>query len=295
MTHQRLRAIHTFSIVARDPASGDVGVAVASRFLAVGMAVPFARAEVGAVATQSYANLSYGPNGLAMMAEGLPAQDALDRLIAEDEGRDQRQVGIVDANGLAVSYTGAGCHDWAGGRTGEGYACQGNILTGGETLDAMAETFESARGELPDRLHTALSAGDTVGGDKRGKQSAALLVMRKGAGYGGFDDTLVNLRVDDCPEPLPELGRLLDLHHLYFGVTPDAQKVAIDEALARELQVMMTRLGYYDGAVDGSWDEATQTAFRAFVGTENFEERVDVPGRAIDPPALDYIRDRFGS
>ncbi len=294
MTHQRLRAIHTFSIVARDPASGDVGVAVASRFLAVGMAVPFARAEVGAVATQSYANLSYGPNGLAMMAEGLPAQDALDRLIAEDEGRDQRQVGIVDANGLAVSYTGAGCHDWAGGRTGEGYACQGNILTGGETLDAMAETFESARGELPDRLHTALSAGDTVGGDKRGKQSAALLVMRKGAGYGGFDDTLVNLRVDDCPEPLPELGRLLDLHHLYFGVTPDAQKVAIDEALARELQVMMTRLGYYDGAVDGSWDEATQTAFRAFVGTENFEERVDVLGRAIDPPALDYIRDRFG-
>ncbi len=294
MTHQRLRAIHTFSIVARDPASGDVGVAVASRFLAVGMAVPFARAEVGAVATQSYANLSYGPNGLAMMAEGLPAQDALDRLIAEDEGRDQRQVGIVDANGLAVSYTGAGCHDWAGGRTGEGYACQGNILTGGETLDAMAETFESARGELPDRLHTALSAGDTVGGDKRGKQSAALLVMRKGAGYGGFDDTLVNLRVDDCPEPLPELGRLLDLHHLYFGVTPDAQKVAIDEALAREHQVKMARLGYYDGAVDGSWDEATQTAFRAFVGTENFEERVDVPGRAIDPPALDYIRDRFG-
>ncbi len=147
---------------------------------------------------------------------------------------------------------------------------------------------------MPDRLHTALSAGDTVGGDKRGKQSAALLVMRKGAGYGGFDDTLVNLRVDDCPEPLPELGRLLDLHHLYFGVTPDAQKVAIDEALARELQVMMNQLGYYDGAVDGSWDEATQTAFRAFVGTENFEERVDVPGRAIDPPALDYIRDRFG-
>lgn len=295
MARQRQRAINTYSIVARDPATGDVGVAVASKFLAVGMAVPFARADVGAVATQSYANLSYGPNGLAMMAEGGSAQEALDRLIADDADRDQRQVGIVDGNGLAVSYTGAGCHDWAGGRTGEGYACQGNILTGGNTLDAMAETFESHIGELPDRLYAALNAGDTIGGDKRGKQSAALLVMRKGAGYGGYDDTLVNLRIDDCPEPLPELGRLLGLHHLYFGVTSAADKISIDEALAREFQTMIGRLGYYDGAIDGNWDDATQTAFRAFVGTENFEERVDVPGRTIDPPALDYIRKQFAS
>ena len=295
MNRPRPRAIHTFSIVARDPANGDVGVAVASKFLAVGMAVPFARAGVGAVATQSFANLSYGPNGLDMMAEGLSAQEALDRLVAADEGRDQRQVGVVDAQGLAVSYTGSGCYDWAGGRTGEGYACQGNILTGGDTLDAMAETFESAGGALPDRLHAALDAGDTVGGDKRGKQAAALLVMRKGAGYGGFDDTLVNLRVDDCPEPLPELGRLLALHDLYFGITPAGEKIAIDEALAGELQAMMTRLGYYGGAASGAWDEATQTAFRAFVGTENFEERVDIPGRTIDPTALDYIREHFGA
>ena len=295
MTGQRPRAIHTFSIVARDPANGDVGVAVASKFLAVGTAVPFAEAEVGAVATQSYANLGYGPNGLAMMAGGLSARETLDRLVAEDEGRDQRQVGVVDANGLAVSYTGAGCHDWAGGRTGEGYACQGNILTGGDTLDAMAETFESARGELPARLQLALSAGDTIGGDKRGKQAAALLVMRTGAGYGGFDDTLVNLRVDDCPEPLPELGRLLALHQLYFGSTPADEKIAIDEGLAGELQAMMTRLGYYQGAANGNWDAATQTAFRAFIGTENFEERVDIPGRVIDPPALAYIRENFGA
>ena len=295
MTGSHRRVIHTFSIVARDPANGDVGVAVASKFLAVGMAVPFAQAEVGAVATQSYANLSYGPNGLAMMAGGLSARKALDRLVAEDEGRDQRQVGVVDANGLAVSYTGAGCHDWAGGRTGEGYACQGNILTGGDTLDAMAETFEGARGELPARLHLALSAGDTIGGDKRGKQAAALLVMRTGAGYGGFDDTLVNLRVDDCPEPLPELGRLLALHQLYFGSTPADEKIAIDEGLAGELQAMMTRLGYYQGAANGNWDAATQTAFRAFIGTENFEERVDIPGRVIDRPALAYIRENFGA
>lgn len=295
MTRQRPRVIHTFSIVARDPANGDVGVAVASKFLAVGTAVPFAQAEVGAVATQSYANLSYGPNGLAMMADGQSARQTLDRLVAEDEGRDQRQVGIVDAGGLAVSYTGAGCHDWAGGRTGEGYACQGNILTGGDTLDAMAETFEGAHGELPARLHLALAAGDTIGGDKRGKQAAALLVMRKGAGYGGFDDTLVNLRVDDCPAPLPELGRLLALHQLYFGTTPADQKIAIDEALAGELQAMMTRLGYYQGPASGDWDEATRNAFRAFIGTENFEERVDIAGRTVDPPALDYMRERFGS
>ena len=294
MTIGRLRCLNTFSIVARDPANGDVGIAVASKFLAVGMAVPFAQADVGAVATQSYANTSYGPRGLAMMAGGLSAQEALDRLVAEDEGRGQRQAGVVDANGLAASFTGKGCYDWAGGRTGEGYACQGNVLTGGNTIDAMADTFEGAGGALPGRLFAALAAGDTVGGDKRGKQSAALLVKRRGAGYGGFDDTLVNLRVDDCPEPLPELGRLFALHDLYFGSTPAAEKIPIDAALAAELQEIMARRGHYGGAVDGAWDDATQAAFHAFVGTENFEERVDIPGGAVDPPALDFIREHFG-
>jgi len=295
MTRRRSPVIHTFSIVARDPATGDLGVAVASKFLAVGMVVPFVRAEIGAVATQAFANPSYGPNGLAMMAEGLSAREALRRLLAEDEDRDQRQVGMVDANGMAASHSGADCPDWAGGRCGEGFACQGNILTGGETLDAMAETFVGATGALPDRLFAALAAGDTAGGDRRGKQSAALLVGRKGAGYGGHDDTLVDLRVDDAPEPLPELGRLLGLHRLYFGVTPAAEKVAIDTALAREFQAMMNRLGYYDGAIDGGWNDATRSAFRTFIGIENFEERVDIPGRAIDPPALDDLRKRFGA
>ena len=295
MSQRRPRVIHTFSIVARDPVNGDVGVGVASKSLAVGMAIPYAQAGVGAVATQCYTNMSYGPKGLAMMADGLSAQDALDRLVGADEGRERRQVGMVDAGGLAVSYSGTDCDDWAGGRTGEGYACQGNVLVGGAVLDAMAETFENAKGALPDRLHAALSAGEAAGGEKYGRQSAALLVMRKQAGDGGFDDTLVNLRVDDCSEPLPELGRLLELYHLYFGVTPETEKVAIDEAVARELQAMMNRLGFYHGALDGGWGEATRTAFQTFVGAESFDERVDIPGRTIDPPALDYLRRQFGA
>ncbi len=295
MTHRRPRAFHTVSIVARDPANGDVGVAVASKSLAVGAAVPYARAGVGAVATQCYTNMRYGPDGLAMMADGQSAQGALDGLIARDDGRDRRQAGMVDAHGLAASYTGVNCDEWAGGRTGEGYACQGNVLIGAETLGAMAETFESAKGDLSDRLYRALSAGDAAGGEKYGKQSSALLVMREGAGYGGFDDALVNLRVDDCPEPLAELGRLLDLHHLYFDITPEAEKLAIDEPMVREFQAMMRRLGFYRGEADGNWDAATQAALHKFVGAENFEERIDVTGRTIDPPALDYLRDRFGS
>lgn len=288
------RVINTFSIVARDPANGDVGVAVASKFLAVGSAVPWAEAEVGAVATQSYANTSCGPRGLAMMKAGLSATEALERLIAEDEGRDQRQLGVVDVQGRAAAYTGKGCYGWAGHLLREGVACQGNILTGPETLDAMVEAFECISGQLSDRLSAALKAGDEAGGDRRGKQAAALLVMRKGAGYGGFNDVLVDVRVDDHLEPVPELGRLLDLHHLYFGTTPPEEKVRIDEALVREFQERMRRFGYYDGAMSGAWDEATQSAFRAFVGNENFEERVDIPGRTIDPPALDFIRKTFG-
>lgn len=203
--------VATFSIVARDAVSGDLGIAVESRFLAVGAVVPWARAGVGAVATQSYANTTYGPLALEAMAGGASAQQALDALVAGDAGAAQRQVGIVDASGAAATYTGDACLPWAGGRTGDGYAVQGNILAGPEVVDAMATAFEASSGDLASRLVQALVAGQAAGGDARGRQSAALLVVREDAGYGGFNDRYIDLRVDDHPQPIVELRRLLAL------------------------------------------------------------------------------------
>src|SRR3954471_15672703 len=205
----------TFSIVAT--ADGQWGVAVASKFLAVGAAVPAAEWGVGAVATQSFANLAYRPDGLRMLREGRSAQETLDALTAPDELREQRQAGIVDRDGRAATWTGSECHPWAGGRTGDGWAAQGNILTGPEVVDALAEAFETSTGPLSRRLADALLAGDRAGGDRRGRQSAVLLVVSEGGGYGGGSDVLVDLRVDDHPDPVTELQRLLDLHTLYFG------------------------------------------------------------------------------
>ncbi|MEN3001107.1 MAG: DUF1028 domain-containing protein [Armatimonadota bacterium] len=199
----------TFSIVAYDPATGDLGVAVASKFLAVGSVVPFARAGVGVIATQAFANTTYGPRGLELLQRGLSPEAVIRRLTREDPQREQRQVGIVDAKGRAATYTGKSCIRWAGGITGKSFAAQGNILTGEAVVKAMADAFQQARGELAQRLLDALEAGEKAGGDARGKQSAALLVVRKGGGYAGFDDRYIDLRVDDHKDPIPELRRLL--------------------------------------------------------------------------------------
>lgn len=280
----------TFSIVARDPDNGDLGVAVASKFLAVGAAVPWAKAGVGAIATQSYVNTSYGPRGLSSIEEGHSPEETVERLIIEDEGRDSRQVGLVGSLGRPAAYTGAECYDWAGHLVRSHYTCQGNILTGPETLEAMAGQFQEAQGELADRLVAALTAGDQAGGDRRGKQSAAVLVVRKGGGYGGFNDIYVDLRVDDHPDPVPELARLLRLHRLFLGASKAEEKIPIDASLVRELQAVIKALGYYQGDINSHWDEPTRRALLEFVGRENLEERVDFANRTIDPPALDYIR-----
>ncbi len=246
--------IATFSIVARDPNTGELAIAVQSKFLAVGSAVPWAKANVGAVATQAWANVSYGPRGLELLEQGLSAQEAVDRLISEDEGREHRQLGIVDSKGNAAAYTGEKCMHWAGHRVGAGYTCQGNILVSESTVDAMAETYEQS-GHLPhlvDRVLTALAAAQHAGGDSRGKQSAAVYVVRENGGYGGYNDRLVDLRVDDHPEPIEELQRLLALHRqIWLGPTPPERYLLDSPDKVRLLQSLLRELGVFDGAVSG--------------------------------------------
>jgi uncharacterized Ntn-hydrolase superfamily protein len=282
--------ITTFSIVAADLATGDLGIAVASKFLACGAVVPWASAGAGAVATQSFANTAYGPDGIRMMRGGLSARDALAKLLADDADRDLRQVGLVDARGGAAAHTGPGCHAWAGHHVGEGFACQGNILVGQETVDAMAAAFRASKGELSDRLVTALTAGEKAGGDKRGKQASAVYVVRPKGGYGGMNDVLVDLRVDDHPKPVGELRRLLELRNLYFGTSPAAEKLKIEGAVLVDLKRVMISRGFYRGDASGAWDEAIEKALDAFIASENFEERVDLKARTIDAPVLAYMR-----
>ena len=281
----------TFSIVARqesDTLPPEWGVAVASKFLAVGAAVPWARAGAGAVATQALANLAYGPDGLALLAQGLSADEVVTALTGADDGRDDRQVGVVDATGQAATFTGTRCLDWAGGRTGEGYCCQGNILTGPEVVDDMALAFERANGDLATRLLDALAAGDQAGGDSRGRQGAALLVVREGGGYGGGSDVAVDLRVDDHPAPVDELRRLLSLHELYFP-RPDALTfVEVDGPLAAELRRLLSARGYRAG-VSGEWGPELRDALFAYVGTENLEERW-YEGPRVEQRVLEHLR-----
>ncbi len=288
--------LSTFSIVAYDPGEQSWGVAVASKFPAVGAVVSWARAGAGAVATQALCKMSFGPDGLAIMAGGKSASETLAALLANDPGAGHRQVGLVDVRGGAAAYTGEQCYAWAGHRLGEGFTCQGNILTGPETLDAMAESFTSASGELADRLVAALLAGDTVGGDRRGKQSAAVVVVRANSSYGGDTDRYLDLRVDDAREPVQELQRLLGVHHLFFGKPRPEDQIRITEDLARELQSLTQRLGYFHGAVNGLWDDTSKQAFWALVGNENLEERWNIEGEtnSIDRVALEYLRERFG-
>ncbi len=283
----------TFSIVAFDPARMEWGVAVASKFLAAGAVVPWARAGAGAVATQSYANTRFGPEGLAQMAQGRSAEETLAALLAEDPEREKRQVGLVDRQGRAAAFTGSECLPWAGHRVGDGFCCQGNLLVDERTLEAMAETFTGASGELADRLVAALLAGDRAGGDRRGRQSAAILVVREGGGYGGFNDRYMDLRVDDDPDPVARLKDLVELHHLYFGQPRPEDLLPIDAALAREIQRLLRRAGYYSGEITGVYDEATRRALETLFGIENLEERWQ-PGDRIDRVAWTFLRRRFG-
>jgi uncharacterized Ntn-hydrolase superfamily protein len=281
----------TFSIVARDPLTGELGVAVQSKFLAVGAVVPWAKAGVGAIATQSWANTSYGPHGLELLAGGLSATDAMAQLIAEDQNRTSRQVGIVGVDGAPASFTGDECYPWAGGHVGEHYTCQGNILVGEETVLSMAHTFEQTKGLLCDRLVAALAAGQAAGGDSRGQQSAALLVVRKGGGYGGFNDRFIDLRVDDHPRPIDELQRILQLHKLYLFPPNPLDILVIDQAIAQELQTLLTTTGDYQGSISGSYDDVTRDAFRKFSSRENLEERWFEDAR-IDRVVLEFMRQR---
>jgi len=281
----------TFSIVARDPQTGELGVAVQSKFLAVGAVVPWAKAGVGAIATQSWANTSYGPHGLELLASGLSATEAMAQLIAEDQNRTSRQVGIVGVDGAPASFTGDECYPWAGGHVGEHYTCQGNILVGEETVLSMAHTFEQTRGLLCDRLVAALAAGQAAGGDSRGQQSAALLVVRKGGGYGGFNDRFIDLRVDDHPRPIDELQRILQLHKLYLFPPNPLDILVIDQAIAQELQTLLTTTGDYQGSISGSYDDVTRDAFRKFSSRENLEERWFEDAR-IDRVVLEFMRQR---
>ena len=276
--------LSTYSLVACDLETREWGIAVQSKFLAVGAVVPWADPEVGAVATQALANVAYGPRGLELLREGLSADDVVTRLTEEDAGRADRQLGVVDGTGRAASYTGSSCLHWAGGRTGEGYAAQGNILVSEETVTALAETFEETAGNpLADRLLSALAAAQAAGGDSRGQQSASLLVVKRDGGYGGTSDVMVDLRVDDHPTPIEELARLYEMHDLLFGKTPDEEWLPVDDELASELRERLARLGYDDGDLEA--------AFNAWVGTENLEDRVKGLER-IDPVVLAELRKR---
>ena len=272
----------TYSIVACDLERGEWGVAVQSKFLAVGSVVSWAEAGVGAIATQAYANPRYGPDGLALLREGDRARTVVEKLTGEDEGAADRQVGIVDAIGESATYTGNDCFEWAGGRTGVGYAAQGNILVSEATVDALAETFESTEGPLAERLIACLTAAQAAGGDRRGQQSAALLVAKEGGGYAGMSDVAVDLRVDDHATPIEELARLYELQQLYFGETPGEEWLDVDDVLRTELTERLAALGY-DGDLD--------TAFRAWTGAENLEDRTRGVER-IDPVVLAELRKR---
>lgn len=279
--------VATFSIVGFDPKTGELGVATQSKFLGVGAVVPWAEANVGAVATQSLANTAFGPDGFALLKEGKTAQEAMDALIENDPDAAMRQVGIVDFNGNSATFTGDGCYDWAGGRAGKNYAAQGNILVGEDTVTAMAETFEQSEGKpLAERLIACLHAAQKAGGDKRGMQSAAIYIVKEKGGYGGYNDRYLDLRVDEHETPIDELERIYRLHQLYFNRPKEENIVELNDEKKFALSKKLAELGFLDEG--GDFDEA----FRNYIHTENFEEREQEPGK-IDLELYYYIVGKY--
>jgi uncharacterized Ntn-hydrolase superfamily protein len=280
----------TFSLVGRSVDGKELGVAIASKFLAVGAYVPAAGAEAGAIATQAYGNLALKTEGLAMLKAGMSAGKMLDKFLADDPQKEERQIGVVDAEGNAVTFTGNRCQAWAGGKAEKhahgSYAAQGNMLTGPEVVDAMVKAWLQSAEEpsLAKRLVQGLAAGQEAGGDPRGKQAAAVLVVSKGKGYGGLSDEVVNLRSDDSPEPIPELLRMLDIHELYFGSTPEEQLLLLDATLTDELRALLAKVNYANGDVSRDLYD--------WMGRENFEERWH-DGK-VDPVVLDQLRRMAG-
>lgn len=303
----------TFSIVARDPKTGDLGVAVASKFLASAAVVSHARAGVGAIATQALANVSYGPNGLSLLQQGVSAQEVVDRLTAEDDGRDHRQLGVIDADGSSATYTGKNCIDWAGGHAQENVAVQGNILAGPGVVDAMLEAFNARNVPFAERLVNALKAADEQGGDRRGRQSAGVLVVREKGGYGGHDDHLIDLRVDDDPSPMEKLAYLLELTALYRDRPRVDDLLPIDDQLVPEIQRRLTAAGYSPPQISGGrslasvieimgvertgeprppppdWSGDWEAALAEWMSVENLEERMTASGW-IDPRVIEHLR-----
>ena len=274
--------VATYSIAACDLEAGQWGVATESKFLAVGSVVPWAEPQVGAIATQAYANPRYGPEGLELLRQGLSASQVVERLTSADERRDHRQLGVVDAEGGSATFSGSECLEWAGGHTGRCFAAQGNILVSGETVEALAATFERSHGKpLAERLLDCLDAAQAAGGDRRGQQSAALLVVEKDGGYAGLSDTVVELRVEDHERPLAELRRLYEMHEALFGETPRDQWLTVDNQLAEELRARLAKLGY-----DGELEDA----LNRWAGNWNLEERVDGIDE-IDPIVLAELRE----
>ena len=285
------KAVATFSIVARDPATGDLGIATASKFLAVGAVVPYAEANVGAVATQSYANTSFGTRTITALRNDIPLKLIHQAFKETDKEHSKRQYGLVDAQGHSLTFTGDACHPWAGGTTGDGYAAQGNLLTGPEVIQDLVHAYETSQGTLPERLLAALQAGDEAGGDQRGRQSAALLVVRQGGGYGGLNDRYIDLRVDDHPAPIPELRRLLTLQRLYFEAPAPDNVLEIDEDVSTRLQRVLVKSGYLS-ETKSQWDAETEKALQDVAGVENLEERMLEPGK-IDKVVLDYLEQKY--
>lgn len=279
----------TYSIIGFDPETEELGIAVQSKFIGVGSVVPWAKAGVGAVATQSYANPAYGPDGLRLMEEGRSAEETLKILIEADKGRALRQVGIMDAQGAAATYTGEDCYDWAGGKLGENCVAQGNILVSGETVEAMIDSFENTKGKLAKRLLTALNAGQAAGGDKRGMQSAAIYVVKEKGGYLEANDRFIDLRVDEHPDPINELIRIYKLHQLYFAGPEPEDVLTIEGELRVEIVAHLNRLGFLEE--DYPADEQFFDGLTSFIRVENFERRELERGK-IDRAILEYMREK---
>jgi uncharacterized Ntn-hydrolase superfamily protein len=291
--HPAQPLVSTFSIVARDPGNGDLGVAVQSKFPNVRVAVPYARAGVGAVATQSFSNSDFGTKGLELLALGATPQEVLTIVSRDDSDLQDRQVGIVDAKGRSATFTGKKCFDWAGGRTGPDYAIQGNILVSEATVDAMEKTFLGTRGSLADRLLAAIKAGAEAGGDRRGRQSAALVVVRQGASYDAKSDRYIDISVYDAKDPIAEIYRLYDLQKIHFERSDPKDVIPIRGADAVYLQKLLAKKGFHKGRTDGVWDEASTNALADYMGWENYDTRIRRDG-PIDRKILELIKAKEG-